>query len=259
MLVSFLQFLFQALRTPSKKCHFVEVMQNILNQDELNFLLRGQKPAAEGGRSAQPGPETEAPSPAEETLRSADTPSPSGAGGRSWQEIFSDAWGYSITVCLGIPATVRPSGQRFCSGTEYAGKSPRGAFLALLALPPFPKSVFLTLSARLCGAFLDAGLGGNSPQDCERPLTELEQALILHILRSLPGCLACALAPASPAPAFLRHGTDAGRLWPELSGRTLSVSSFEVFLEGVSGSFEVAFLSGPGDEKSPGPHGNGAV
>ena len=60
MLVSFLQFLFQALRTPSKKCHFVEVMQNILNQDELNFLLRGQKPAAEGGRSAQPGPETEA-------------------------------------------------------------------------------------------------------------------------------------------------------------------------------------------------------
>ena len=101
MLVSFLQFLFQALRTPSKKCHFVEVMQNILNQDELNFLLRGQKPAAEGGRSAQPGPETEAPSPAEETLRSADTPSPS--------------------VCLGIPATVRPSGQRFCSGTEYAG------------------------------------------------------------------------------------------------------------------------------------------
>lgn len=62
MLVSFLQFLFQALRTPSKKCHFVEVMQNILNQDELNFLLRGQKPAAEGGRSAQPGPETEAPS-----------------------------------------------------------------------------------------------------------------------------------------------------------------------------------------------------
>ena len=65
-------------------------MQNILNQDELNFLLRGQKPAAEGGRSAQPGPETEAPSPAEETLRSADTPSPSGAGGRSWQEIFSE-------------------------------------------------------------------------------------------------------------------------------------------------------------------------
>ena len=53
MLVSFLQFLFQALRTPSKKCHFVEVMQNILNQDELNFLLRGQKPAAEGGRSAR--------------------------------------------------------------------------------------------------------------------------------------------------------------------------------------------------------------
>ena len=78
MLVSFLQFLFQALRTPSKKCHFVEVMQNILNQDELNFLLRGQKPAAEGGRSAQPGPETEAPSPAEKTLRSAATPSPSG-------------------------------------------------------------------------------------------------------------------------------------------------------------------------------------
>ena len=36
------------------------------------------------------------------------------------------------------------------------------------------------------------------------------------------GCLACALAPASPAPAFLRHGTDAGRLWPEISGRMTS-------------------------------------
>jgi len=128
-----------------------------------------------------------------------------------------------------------------------------------MALPPFPHSVLLALSARLSGAFLDAGLGGSSPQDCARPLTDLEQALLLHILRPLPGCLACALAPASPAPAFLRHGTDAGRLWPELSGRTLSVSSFEVFLEGVSGSFEVAFLSGPGDEKSPGPQGNGAV
>lgn len=234
-------------------------MQNILNQDELNFLLRGQKPAAESGGSAQPGPETEEPVPAKEMLRSTNTSSPAGAGGRSWQEIFSDAWSYSIAGCLGIPATVRPSGQCICSGTEYAGKSPRGAFLALLALPPFPKSVFLTLSARLCGAFLNAGLGGNSPQDCERPLTELEQALILHLLRSLPGCLACALAPASPAPAFLRYGTDAGRLWPELSGLTLSVSSFEVFLEGVSGSFEVAFLSGAGDEKSPGPQGNGAV
>ncbi len=259
MLVFFLQFLFQALHSLSKKCHFVEIMQNILNQDELNFLLRGQKPAAEGSGSAQPGPETGAPAPAKETLRGTTTPTPSGEGGRSWQEVFSDAWSYSITGCLGIPATVRPSGQRFCSGTEYTGESTRGAFLALLTLPPFPKSVFLTLSACLCGAFLDAGLGGNSPQDCERPLTELEQALILHILRSLPGCLACALAPASPAPVFLRHGTDAGRLWPEISGRTLSVNSFEVFLEGVSGSFEVAFLSETGDKKSPGPQGNGAV
>lgn len=232
----------------------MKAMQNILNQDELNFLLRGQKPGQPETEKKTDGtaPGSAAPRPAEQTQAPKEDR-------RSWQEFFADVWSYSLADALGVPVSVKPGTSRTSAGSAYAKSFPDGSFLALMALPPFPHSVLLALSARLSGAFLDAGLGGSSPQDCARPLTDLEQVLLLHILRPLPGCLACALAPGSPAPAFLRSGTDAERLWPEMPGLTLDVSSFEIFLEGVSASFDLAFPAEPEDGKSPAPLQNGAA
>lgn len=213
-------------------------MQNILNQDELNFLLRGQKPDR-----PEPGKKTDDAVPGGAVPRPEEPEPPVREDRRSWQEFFAAVWSYSLADTLGVPVSVTPGTRRTAPGSAYAKSCPDGSFLALMALPPFPRSVLLALSARLSGAFLVAGLGGSSPQDCERPLTDLEQALLLHILRPLPGCLACALAPGSPAPAFLRSGTDAERLWPEMPGLTLDVSSFDISLEGVSASFDLAFPS----------------
>ena len=79
---------------------------------------------------------------------------------------------------------------------EYLTGMPEGAVCAVLSLDPLPGKALLTLDQVTLLTMIDHLLGGpGTEKQPDRPLTDIEQALIRHLLTRLLRELAYALEP----------------------------------------------------------------
>ncbi|MFN8074658.1 MAG: flagellar motor switch protein FliM [Kineosporiaceae bacterium] len=116
-----------------------------------------------------------------------------------------------LTTTLRAVCTVAGGELEELSYDEYLTQLPEGSVSAVLSFEPLPGKALFNLDLTTLLMWVDHMLGGpGTPQQPDRPLTDIEQSLVRHILTRLLRELAYALEPvASVRPQLLALESNA--------------------------------------------------
>jgi len=111
---------------------------------------------------------------------------------RQIHELFAQNYQLDLANIMGVQARITPNEPRQESYDEFVKSLPNPTYLNKLALPPLDGIAALQIDLDLALAIIDRNLGGASLVVSEeeiRPLSEIEQRVIQHLLQSLLTCL----------------------------------------------------------------------